>query len=159
MSKVMLDTNILLDYIIPDRPESEYARLLMQGIAHQKHQGIVSASSLKDLYYVAAKSIGEQAARDWVCIFMRLCDVEELDVEICAIAAESDEPDFEDGCIRATAERACHRRACAGGFSHYTRSVGVCALMGEDVLRARFLIAVPKRIETPSCPPILCGAL
>ena len=106
MSKVMLDTNILLDYIIPDRPESEYARLLMQGIAHQKHQGIVSASSLKDLYYVAAKSIGEQAARDWVCIFMRLCDVEELDVEICAIAAESDEPDFEDGCIRATAERA-----------------------------------------------------
>ena len=72
MSKVMLDTNILLDYIIPDRPESEYARLLMQGIAHQKHQGIVSASSLKDLYYVAAK----------------------------------DEPDFEDGCIRATAERA-----------------------------------------------------
>ena len=106
MSKVMLDTNILLDYIIPDRPESEYARLLMQGIAHQKHQGIVSASSLKDLYYVAAKSIGEQAARDWVCIFMRLCDVKELDVEICAIAAESDEPDFEDGCIRATAERA-----------------------------------------------------
>lgn len=106
MSKVMLDTNILLDYILPDRPESEYARLLMKDIAQQKHRGFVSVSSLKDLYYLAVKSIGEQAARDWVCIFMRLCDIEELDVEVCAIAAESDEPDFEDGCIRATAERA-----------------------------------------------------
>lgn len=106
MSKVMLDTNILLDYILPDRPESEYARLLMKDIAQQKHRGFVSASSLKDFYYLAVKSIGEQAARDWVCIFMRLCDIEELDVEVCAIAVESDEPDFEDGCIRATAERA-----------------------------------------------------
>lgn len=106
MSKVMLDTNILLDYILPDRPESEYARLLMKDIAQQKHRGFVSASSLKDFYYLTVKSIGEQAARDWVCIFMRLCDIEELDVEVCAIAVESDEPDFEDGCIRATAERA-----------------------------------------------------
>ena len=97
MSKVMLDTNILLDYILPDRPESEYARLLMKDIAQQKHRGFVSVSSLKDLYYLAVKSIGEQAARDWVCIFMRLCDIEELDVEVCAIAAESDEPDLKMG--------------------------------------------------------------
>lgn len=32
--------------------------------------------------------------------------MEQLDVEACVVALESNEPDYEDGCIRAIAERA-----------------------------------------------------
>lgn len=39
-------------------------------------------------------------------VFMRAFEVEDLDVEICSIALEPDEPDYEDGCIRAIAESA-----------------------------------------------------
>lgn len=106
MSRLFLDTNILLDYIVPDRPESDEALELIKQIVQGKHKAHVLASSLKDAYYVTAKHIGEQAARDWVRIFLRIFEIEELDAEVSAVAAGSDEPDYEDGCIRAGAERA-----------------------------------------------------
>ena len=106
MSNVLLDTNILLDYVLSERPESDSAVQLFRAIFNGDLSGFVAASSLNDFYYVVRKFIGDQAARDWIRVFLRAFTVEELDIEICATAADSDEPDFEDGCVRAIAERA-----------------------------------------------------
>lgn len=106
MSKMLLDTNTLLDYVIPDRPESDEALELVKLIINHVHTGLVAASSLNDFYYISRKTLSEQERRDWLRIFIRIFDIEELDVEACAIALDSNEPDYEDGCIRAIAERA-----------------------------------------------------
>lgn len=79
---------------------------LFARIARGECVGLVAAPSLKDFYYIARKRGSDQEARDWIRVFIRLFYVEDLDVEVCAIALESDEPDFEDGCIRAIAGRA-----------------------------------------------------
>lgn len=106
MYKLLLDTNFLLDFVDATRPESESAVRLFTILVRGEHKGCVATSSLKDFYYIARKRGGDQEARDWIRIFMRAFDIEDLDIEVCAVALESNEPDFEDGCIRAIAELA-----------------------------------------------------
>lgn len=104
MPRILLDTNFLLDFIDETRPESAYACELFRRAVSGEFSAIISAASLKDMYYVACKRGSEQEARDWVNMFIWAFDIEPLDVEACAIAVSSDEPDFEDGCVRAIAE-------------------------------------------------------
>lgn len=105
MSRLLLDTNFLLDFVDETRSDSAAAATLFGMMARGEHQGVVAASSLKDVYYLMRKRGSDQEARDWIRVFIRAFDVEELDAEVCSMALESDEPDFEDGCIRAIAER------------------------------------------------------
>lgn len=69
-------------------------------------EGVVSACSLKDAYYILTKQAGEARGREVVRDCLKSYSVESLDQEACFASAYSDEPDFEDGCIRAMAERA-----------------------------------------------------
>lgn len=106
MSRLLLDTNYLLDFVRPERPESTEAVTLFRLICGSSHTACVASASLKDFYYLLRGDYSEQERRDWLRVFIRAFDIEELDVEICSTALESDEPDYEDGCIRAIAERA-----------------------------------------------------
>ena len=69
-------------------------------------EAFVSACSLKDAYYILTKQAGEARGREVVRDCLKSYSVESLDQEACFASAYSDEPDFEDGCIRAMAERA-----------------------------------------------------
>lgn len=66
--------------------------------------GLASPASLNDVYYTLRKLYGEPWARSAVKYLLDLLVVLPLDGEGCLIAAESNEPDFEDGMIRAMAE-------------------------------------------------------
>ena len=57
-----------------------------------------------DVYYVAAKLRGEPWARDAVSKLMGLLVVAPVDAEVLDEAIRSNEPDFEDGIVRACAE-------------------------------------------------------
>lgn len=60
--------------------------------------------SLKDVYYITSKIYGEDKARELVRSLMRLLVIAPVDAEVCNMALASNEPDFEDGIIRACAE-------------------------------------------------------
>lgn len=106
MNNVLLDTNVLLDFVMEHRPESQEAcELLRRALGGEIH-AIIAATSLKDLYYILRKEMPDEVCRDWIRAFVRGLTVEPLDIEACVVALESDEPDYEDGCIRAIAERA-----------------------------------------------------
>ena len=66
--------------------------------------GIASPSSLKDAYYLLTRQFDEPTARSAIKYLLDLLVVMPFDGEGCLIAAESNEPDFEDGMIRAMAE-------------------------------------------------------
>ncbi len=100
--RAFLDTNFLLDCVLPGRPEHAAAQTIKGLVDVGLIEGVVSACSLKDAYYILTKQAGEARAREVV----RDYSVEPLDQEACFTSAYSDEPDFEDGCIRAMAERA-----------------------------------------------------
>ena len=104
MYKLLLDTNVLLDFMVPERPESDAAVEIIRRCSNGHDVGYVCAGSLKDAYYVACKYLGEQAARDFIRAFLGALSVAPLDEAMCKIAANSNEPDFEDALVRATAE-------------------------------------------------------
>jgi predicted nucleic acid-binding protein len=88
-----------------ERPEHTSALDLLDVCTDGTCKGLISTTSLKDIYYVLTKYAGEPNARKFILALMDVFDVAAVDVAVCKIAAHSDEPDFEDGLIRALAEQ------------------------------------------------------
>jgi predicted nucleic acid-binding protein len=103
--KLFLDTNILLDMAMSERPEHASALNLLDACVCASCRGFVSATSLKDVYYVLTKYAGESNVRKFILALMDVFEVVAVDAVVCKIAACSDEPDFEDGIIRTLAEQ------------------------------------------------------
>lgn len=104
--KILLDTNILLDAAMLERPERTAALLLLEEVAYNQAQGFLCPLSLKDVYYILSKYSNEAEARGFIKNALVLFDTVTVDQELCIQAANSDEPDFEDGIVRACAETA-----------------------------------------------------
>lgn len=102
--RVLFDTNILLDAIDERRPESQEACFALKQCSGGGDLGLVSSGSLKDVYYVLSKRFGEEKARKAVGLFLDLLVVAPVGEEECLLALKSNEPDFEDGQVRAAAE-------------------------------------------------------
>lgn len=104
MSRLLLDTNVIVDYMVPDRPEHPYAAQLLERMADSDDRGMVSVGTLKDAYYICRRYLDEPQCRELVRMFVDLLEVPSVTQRIVREAAWSDEPDFEDGLIRAIAE-------------------------------------------------------
>lgn len=66
--------------------------------------GLTSPGSLKDAYYLLGRQFDETTARTAIKRLLDLLVVLPVGAEASVVAAESNEPDFEDGLIRAAAE-------------------------------------------------------
>lgn len=102
--RILFDTNTLIDAADATREHSEAACRALQCCNGGGDMGIASPSSLNDAYYVLRKNYGESWAREAVKCLLALLVVLPFGPEECIIAAESNEPDFEDGMVRAAAE-------------------------------------------------------
>jgi predicted nucleic acid-binding protein len=106
MHKVLLDTNVLLDFFETSRPEHRTAVDLMTTLLERGTEICVAATSLKDIYDILARHADEAAARRCVSTLIQTVTVLAVDALICQDAAVDAEPDFEDGIILACAGRA-----------------------------------------------------
>ena len=64
--RAFLDTNFLLDCVLPVRPEHGAAQMTKGLVGVGLIEGVVSACSLKDAYYILTKQAGEARAREVV---------------------------------------------------------------------------------------------
>lgn len=104
-AKALVDTNFLLDLVSNDRPGSHAAAAIIDLVQDGRVSLSVCATSLKDFYYIARKGgFTDHERRECVRFFMEAMEILPLDREACLKAVDSDEPDFEDGTIRAVAE-------------------------------------------------------
>ncbi len=104
MHRLLLDTNILLDCVDPRRAFHDDAMRLLKQCNDGGDMGFTSSLSLKDVYYVMGKLYGESSAHGAVRSLVDLLVVGPIGVEDTLRALDSNEPDFEDGLIRACAE-------------------------------------------------------
>lgn len=106
--RVLLDTNILLDYLDARRADHGTARALVHTALDAGAALVAPASSYKDAYYILRRSLGSEGdARALIrglveCVPITAVDLRGADL---APAVVSDEPDFEDGLVRQLAER------------------------------------------------------
>lgn len=103
-SRLLLDTNILLDILVADRPDHQYAQQLVEYIIKYEQQGCICSVSLKDTYYIARKYFPEPTVRAFIQSAIDGFEILSIGAQECMTSITSDEPNFEDGLIRAAAE-------------------------------------------------------
>ena len=105
--KLLIDTNVIIDYAVSSRPShSEAVTLFEEAAADKKVELLVPVSSLKDVYYVMCRNYSDEpTARQ---ALRRITETYFTVIDLLAVygrtALDSDEPDFEDGLVRAAAE-------------------------------------------------------
>lgn len=107
MRRVMIDTNVLIDLVSSSRPAHEDTVDAVRALcAADGFGGCVLSSSLKDVYYVYRRHYGDEpAARAAVRELRRIFALVNLTTAVVDGALDSDEPDFEDGLLRAAGEQ------------------------------------------------------
>lgn len=106
MAKVILDTNIVLDYLSATRPKHGDAVLLLEGLlASEYYEPCLPVSSVKDAYYILCQHYrNEPIVRERLDAFCEIVDLVDTTASALDCAFASDEPDLEDGIVRAIAE-------------------------------------------------------
>lgn len=104
MYRVLLDTNILLDSVIPNRPQHDEALTLLKWCNGSGDYGFAAATSFNDAYYVLCRAYDEAIAREALENLLGLVAVAPVSAEECERSLQGNEPDFEDGLVRACAE-------------------------------------------------------
>lgn len=102
--RVMFDTNILFDAVMPDRGHEVEAHKAFRICNGGGWMGLVTAGSLKDFYYTYSKHFGKERAKKAVAYFANLLVIVPCGGEVAHMSLYGDEPDFEDGLVRACAE-------------------------------------------------------
>lgn len=107
LRRILLDTNVLLDAVDRERKGCENARNVLRhcnGYSRCSDMGVTTPMSLKDAYYILTKRFGEPHARKCIDFLSGQLIILPFGAEECLVSIKSNEPDFEDGLIRAAAE-------------------------------------------------------
>jgi len=104
MDSVVLDTNVLIDFLSIARPEHNLAIAMVRTLQASAVKVHIVATSLKDIYYVLSRYDGETVARAAVTTMVAIFTILPVNGDCCRRALACGEPDFEAGIIRAAAE-------------------------------------------------------
>lgn len=105
--KIMIDTNVILDYFLDRRPFADYAENILEQCARGMNTGCVLASAITDIFYIARKAVTDihqlyllmdDLLEDLLLVGVRRKDLME--------AIDKRENDFEDCLLSVCAESA-----------------------------------------------------
>jgi len=104
---VLLDTNILLDYL-QKRPEFSNAEMILDICADKKIFGYMAAHSIPDMYYIMRKTYSDEERRSILLNLINVVPVISVDQKrIVSALSNKNFLDFED----------CLQTECASSFS------------------------------------------
>ena len=138
----LLDINFLIDLAANTRAHHEPACEVVRAAAGCGVELCVSVAGLKDVYYILQKNYtDERSAQAAVARIMEMFSVVNLTEEMAQTALASDEPDFEDGIVRVTAQScACSHivsrdvRAFENSAAKRLDPEEACRLISENAL-------------------------
>ena len=124
MTRVVLDANVVLDYLSATRPRHLDAVDLLECLLSSGDvRAVVPAGSIKDAYYILCRHYrSEKIVRSRIDDFRRLVEIAELTVPVLDAAFSSDEPDLEDAVVRSTAELLGAKAIITRDATAYARS-------------------------------------
>jgi predicted nucleic acid-binding protein len=95
--RVLIDTNIVLDYLLEREPFLQDAEGLFQAIGSEQVVGYVTATTLTDIFYIARRQTQSvERARQVVSITLTVMEICPVDRTVLEVALTSGLRDFED---------------------------------------------------------------
>jgi predicted nucleic acid-binding protein len=96
MDKVLIDTDVILDFFFDRKPFSEEASLILNLCEKDKIKGFITSIMLSNIYYLLRKTAKHEKVIENLKILMRFIDVIITDKKAIIDALNSDFKDFED---------------------------------------------------------------
>ncbi len=98
--RILLNTNILIDYLTEREPFFPAAYQIILGCKNKRYDGIVAAHSIVDMFFILRKYFTNAERRRMLLAFFEILTVETIDEEKLRLALKN-EPftDFE-GCLQ-----------------------------------------------------------
>ncbi len=93
---VLIDTNVLLDFVLEREPFVGYAEQVFEAAKHSSIQLGMSATTITDLYYIARKKLGKKQALSIIEDLLGCVEVVPVDKTVIRHALRSGLSDFED---------------------------------------------------------------
>lgn len=103
MRKILIDTNIVLDFALKREPFGEQAKALILSFGDHNLKVFLTASSVTDIYYILNKIKGRDFAIAFLKNFINIVRIAGVDEEIITEALNSEMSDFEDAVQTETA--------------------------------------------------------
>jgi predicted nucleic acid-binding protein len=94
--KVLLDTNIILDYALIRQPFYDLADQIFALTEQQQLESYISASTFTDLFYILSKPRGKDWTLQFLARLAKLCHIVTIDAKIINAALKEHYKDFED---------------------------------------------------------------
>ncbi|NEQ69639.1 MAG: PIN domain-containing protein [Symploca sp. SIO2D2] len=76
--RVLIDTNVVLDFLLDREPFGENAAKLFEKIDVGEVEGLIAATTVTNIYYIVRKAAGLVSAQDAISQIM-------MDLRICAV--------------------------------------------------------------------------
>ncbi|GHV79415.1 twitching motility protein PilT [Spirochaetia bacterium] len=132
--KALIDTNIIIDWLAVREPfaqtSTEIVRLAENGII----EGVVSASSVTDIFYIQKKFNGYEKALNEIRSVLTIFEIADTTEAILLRALESGNHDFEDAVQSETARKAAAAYIITRNRSDFIAS-SVLSISPEDFLK------------------------
>lgn len=104
--RVLFDTNVILDVLLDREPHADVAAKLMSLVDEGRLDGIVCATTVTTIHYLAARAVGGKAAARHVSELLDMFDVASVDAEVLGSALALGFGDFEDAVLHQAASSA-----------------------------------------------------
>lgn len=104
MKKILFDTNIILDVTLKRIPFFNDAFKLFELIDEKRITGIITATTVTDIYFISKKEKGHQEAIQFLNNLIEVVDIIGVDKAVILNALDLGLPDFEDAVQISAAE-------------------------------------------------------
>ncbi len=106
--RVLIDTNIILDYILNREPYGNYARRIVEACKEKEISGCIAAHTIPNIFYILRKAYTEEERREILLALCRLFDVSDINAGKIENALKNNEfRDFED-CLQMECAKEYH---------------------------------------------------
>lgn len=104
MNKVLIDTDVILDFLFDRKPFSDDASKILSLCESKQIQGFVTSIILSNIYYLLRKTAKHEKVTESLKMLMNILDIVTTDKTCVLDALNSEFKDFEDALQNFSAE-------------------------------------------------------
>ncbi|MBN8560689.1 MAG: PIN domain-containing protein [Leptolyngbya sp. UWPOB_LEPTO1] len=94
--RVLVDTNVVLDFLQGREPFLEHAARLFERIDSGEIEGLIAATTITNIYYIVRRASGREVAQDAIAQVLTDLTICAVDLEVVQQALALNFNDFED---------------------------------------------------------------
>jgi predicted nucleic acid-binding protein len=131
---VLIDTNVVLDYILKREPNAEDARACLEHLLSRKDKAWLTASTITDIYYLTRKALKDSSqAKSVIAKLLNAFLIANVDKTDCINALKIDVDDYEDALVSVCAKKIKAEYVVTQNVKHFKQS-SVPAIKPGDLL-------------------------